>query len=98
MTPQKYPIKKLDDIKNPLEEVGTWGIELLEPVTKLLKVARIETDGMLTIGNGHFDNLFIGHPELKLFVTRRSSFLCQNIVNTGGGIEVKFITKEVFTK
>lgn len=92
-TSQKDPIKKLDDIKNPLEEVGIWGSELLELVPKLLRVAGIETDGMLTIGNGHFDNLFIKHPEIKLFVTRRSSFGCQNIVNTGGGIEVKFIAK-----
>lgn len=94
----KNPIKKLEDIKNPQGEVGTWGFELFRPVKELLKVAGIETDGILTIGNGNFDNLFIERPKLKLFATKRSSFGCQNIVNTGGGIEVKFITQEVGVK
>jgi hypothetical protein len=95
-TPRRAPLRRLEYLKTTGTELGLWGIELFEPVTRMLGTAGVtvgaDDKGIArVIGDGHFGELFRSNPELRLFVTHAYDDGRETaIARMGGGVRLTF--------
>jgi hypothetical protein len=105
-TSAKYPIHDFSDIKNE-SEIGFFGL-WNKPRCKLFDIIVLlglsksnpcnppfPSDPHYTpmIGNAYFSTLFERNPNLRLFVTTTSTPGWEEIVKSGGGVQVIFLEK-----
>jgi hypothetical protein len=93
-TRKSRPLRSLDEIAAPGEEMGTGDLGLARPLLPALKAGGVKLSGgaldlMRLVSPSHFSTLFSEHPRLRLFALRRRADGAEAaIVERGGGVPV----------